>query len=365
MAFASPVVAQTTWMPKFNSNQHVYLDPKLTQNPTYPVRLQGLDRQLEQAARQHNLEIYVVAAEQGQETLAPDSNWAVAKLDDLIARWQNQRGFPGDRHLTIFWVRHFNNVNQGWVAANAGSSLRAQGLTANKFSDPNGPVIPALEQYMPNNPQQAILAIVSNVNQEIDRYELKVKQQAEQLQRDRQHQQAMAALKQALLDNSLQGVLGAGVVGGILYLSVRFKQKRSQALALIGSWQDRLNHANELYLNLYDNYFSVLRLQNDEPTQYQSAVEDFTELTACLEAANQRMKAAQEAKRQGVFPFVIGFRKAIALLTKEPIVIIGQELPLEMVKPFDNSVAQTTYEPEQLLLAMAELFARVNSKVRR
>lgn len=375
----SPAIAQTTWIPEFQPNQHIYVDPKLSQHAIAPIDLQPLTQQLQQAARKHNLEIYIVATEQGREALSPDTNWAVVKLDDLVAQWQNHPQFPQDKYLTILWVRRFDNVNKGWVAVNAGSELRRQGLTGAAFADPNGLVIPVLKQYMPNHPDQAILAIINNANQELDRYAATVKlasdqtepqqpQQQQEVALVLQQEQESAAFRKGLVGNGSKALLGLGGVGSLAWLWSRFRSKRTQALSTLASWQERLKSANELYLKLYDSYFEFLQVQSSGATkfqgqtlvQYQAAVTDFTEFTVRLEAANQRLKLAQEATNRTLFPQIAPFNRAIALLTTEPVEITGAELPLEMATLFGGMVVKTQYEPEQLLAAMADLFQRTH-----
>ena len=69
------------------------------------------------------------------------TNWAIVKLDELVARWHSHPDFPAENHLIGLWIRRTDNVNKGWVAANGGTRLRQQGITAQRLSDPDGPVI--------------------------------------------------------------------------------------------------------------------------------------------------------------------------------------------------------------------------------
>ncbi|PSB21033.1 hypothetical protein C7B76_05535, partial [filamentous cyanobacterium CCP2] len=379
IVFASPAFAQATWTPQFNPEQRIYIDPRLSNNPTYPVRFPNLEQQLTEAAESHDLEVFVVAAEQGNESVSENANLAVIKLDDLVAQWRSEAEFPVDDYLIIFWVRRSDDVNRGWVAANGGNRLRAAGLTADWFSEENGPVIPALRQYMPDDPQGAIVAVVENVNQDLDTYAAQLQAQAEQEQQQAEQEaeaarlqaeraQQWAEFRSTVTTYGPPSAAGAGSVAGMVWLTLRYRRKRSAAQSAVKDWQERLNNANELYLKLYDRYFGFLRLQTDwstkfqgrTRTQYEAAITDFTDLTVRLEAANQRLQAAQDAIQRDRFPLIGGFEQAVERLTTEPVIVTGQELPLEMASLFGGIVAQTTYAPEELLAAMAELFDRAN-----
>ncbi len=367
-----PAIAQSTWRPAFDPDQSVYVDPNLAEHPNAPVQFRQLEERIQQAEAEHDLEIYVIAAEQGQESFSDNTNWASRNLDELIVQWQSHPDFPADRYLTIFWVRRSDDISRGWVAANGGSQLRAWGLTGSRFDQPDGPVISALRQYMPADPEGAIVAIAQNINQEIsqvqEQEQLRQLQAAEQAQQRQEREQARQEFQEKLAFYGPFGLIGLLLMGNIGWMTHNFRRRRTAALAVSDPWQQRLNNANELYLKLYDSYFGFLQSQNDwssrfEGTtleQYRAAASDFTEFTLRLEAANLRLKEAQSAIAQTRFPFTNGFLRAVQLLTTEPVVITGQELPLEMAQLFSGIVPQEVYEPEQLLAAMSDLFDRTN-----
>jgi len=164
--------AQTTWSPpSFDKDHHVYLDPRLAQDNTFPVNFDGLEQALVDRGHKHNLQIYIVAAELGSEAVPQDHNWAIDKLNDLVLRWQSQPGFPHDDYMIVLWLRRTDNPNKGHVAANGGNRLQKYGYTATRMGDQtDGPVIPALRQYMPNDPKGAMIAIADNINAGVDKY---------------------------------------------------------------------------------------------------------------------------------------------------------------------------------------------------
>jgi hypothetical protein len=372
IVLASPAFAQATWTPQFNVEQRVYIDPNLANHPLSPVSFPNLEPRIAEAAATHDLEVYVVATEQG-EPVSDNTNLAVRTLDELVTRWRSDANFPVDDYLIILWVRRSDDVNRGWVAANGGNELRAAGLTAERLSQDNGPVIPALRQYMPNDPQGAIVAIVENVSQELDTYTAQQQAQAEReaaaARRRAEQEQQWAEIQDTVATYGPPGAAGTGSAIGILWLTLRYRRKRSAAQTAVEDWQARLNNANELYLKLYDRYFGFLRSQTDwttkfqgrTHTQYEAAVTAFTDLTMQLEAANHRLQAAQSEIQRDRFPLIGGFDRAVELLTTEPVEVTEQELPLEMANLFSGIVPKTIYAPEELLAAMSDLFDRSNS----
>jgi uncharacterized membrane protein YgcG len=358
VGLAAPAHAQSgTWLPNsFDKDRHVYIDPKLANDPSYPVQMDGLEQALEQRGQKHNLKIYVIASRLEDEP--QDHNWANDKLNDLVLRWQSQSGFPHDDYLIILWLRRSDNPNRGHVAANGGNRLQTYGFTASKMGDPNsGPVIPALRQYMPNDPKGAMIAIADNVNAGIDDYIA-----AEEAAKRR------AEFMKKLPGIILKVVLALAFIGLVLWLVFRYRREKRAVLALRATWQERLDSANALYIKLHDGYFGFIKDQGDWSSKfagetlekYRAAVTDFAEFTVRQKAANSLLDTATRFINRCYFPFVGGFRKATALLTTEKVVITGKELSLEEASLFGGVIAKVEYEPEKLLEAMSDLFDRTN-----
>lgn len=351
-------IAATDWLPPFNPDQHVYVDPDLAQHPTAPVTFEGFDPQLAPWVTDQNLQVYVVA-DQGEAGLDPSTNWATERVSNVVEQWEALPEFPREDYLLIYWVRRADDLNRGWVAANAGDRPYRFGITAERLADPDGPVIQALKQYMPHDPQGAMVAVAQNVSQDI------IAEQERQAQ--------AAALRRNILTYGPLAGFGAIAGTGSLLLLMNYRKRRRAADSAIADWQERLEKANALYLKLYDQYFGFLKVQSDWADsfkgdtleQYQAAVTDFSDFTVQLEAANQRLQAAQAARQGNRAPLTAGLVQAHHLLTQEPIVITGQELPLEMAQLFSDVVPKTTYQPEQLLAEMSELFNRTNQTLAR
>lgn len=370
--FSNPVLAQTVYLPQFNLEQRVYIDPALAKHPRYPVQFHDIDRQLATYEQQHHIQIYLVAAQQRDHIVSNQTNQAAIELDNLLARWQNNAKFPRNTYLTIFWLRRSDNINRGWVAANAGSHLKAKGLTKDAFSNPDGLIIPTLKEYMPNDPHGAILAIVRNVNQVLatDQLEQQTALQLkyEQLKRE---QQLMADVLKQFQRYLPLGIIVLFVVGTLSSLCRNFMQRRTEARLVICFWQDRLNNANLMYTELYDHYSDFLKVRSnwakeflgETLTHYQAAANDFLELTIRLEAVNGRLQYALAARGDNFFPLTSGFHKAMTLLKSKPITVIGQDISLEMAGLFAGKTLEISEEPEQMLATMADLFAGTNQKL--
>ncbi|MGP1383893.1 MAG: hypothetical protein ACTS2F_10065 [Thainema sp.] len=369
-------IASTDWVPPFNPAQHVYVDPDLAQHPTSPVAFEGLSEQLTPLMAEQNLQVYVIA-DQGETGLNLDTNWATERVSDVVERWEALPEFPRNDYLLVYWVRRTDDLNKGWVAANAGDRPYELGVTENRLADPEGPVIRALKEYMPHDPQGAMVAVVRNVNRDIEigLQRAIAEQEAAKAAQERaaQRQAQMAELKRKTATYLPLAGFGAITGTGSLLLLLNYRKRRRAADSAISDWQERLEKANALYLKLYDQYFGFLKVQSDWADsfkgdtleQYQAAVTDFSDFTVQLEAANQRLQAAQAARQGNRAPLTAGLVQAHHLLTQEPIVITGQELPLEMAQLFSDVVPKTTYQPEQLLAEMSELFNRTNQTLAR
>jgi hypothetical protein len=349
--------AQDTWLPEFDKDRHVYVDPKLSNHRFDPVQFNGLEQEIQDAARKHNLAIYVVASEQGDEALPPGTKWGVFKLDELVARWQSKPGFPHDDYLIIMWVRFKDNPSKGSVAVNGGNRLQVYGLTAARLSDEYGPVIPVLKQHMRTDPQLAIVTILDNINGEIDRY---VAAETERIE----HERFMKALPGIVIKVVLATVFFALAI----WLLVRYVRTRSRARKEIARWQGKLDKLNELAIKLETGYLGFLKEQGDWSrkfkgttlARYREAVSDFAEFTARQRAAAGLLEKARQAYSRCFFPFVGGYREAVKLTTSTEVVITGEELPLEMATLFGGLVHRTEYDPDGLIKALDDLFEKTD-----
>jgi hypothetical protein len=353
---AQSAFAQTTWLPEFDAGKHVYIDPALANDPNYPVRYDGLEKELVERGQKHGLQVFVIATKQGTDASAQGSNPAVAKVNELVLKWQAQPGYPASDLLVIIWVRSAD-PNTGWVAANGGSKLKGYGIDKSRFDSADGPVLPVLRQYMPNDPKGAMLAVVDNVNRSIDDYKAEQQRQAE---RDAQ--------LRALPGKIFIGLLVLALLGGLGFLHVRYSRAKAVAADRIKVWSEKLDSANAFYIKLHEGYFGFLKEQSDWSTkfngrtlsEYRAAITNFAEFTLRHQAANKLLDAAKKAASSGMWPTTGGSEKAVTILSTEAVVITGAELPLEMATLFGGLFTKTTYSPDDLLNAMSELFDRTN-----
>lgn len=387
MVAADSALAQSseTWLPVFNSNEQVYIDPKLKNHKSYPVNLGGLKERINKASEKHKFKVFVVATQQGSEDSG--KTMAIRKLDQLMMRWKGAKGFPQDNYLVVLWVRFRNDVTHGSVAANAGSNLRRYGFTGSYFSNPNrGPVIRNLKKYMPENPKGAISAIVSCVSGDIDSYHQMIiyrkrqaiiaAQKAKERAKQRAIEQKIQAQRDAEMRKKLPIYAGGGL--GIVFFSGlfgilinRYKKYKRQAQTALEVWSDKLENANQVYIKLSESYLGFLSEQSDWQDrfkgetleQYKAAIEDFADLSARQHRANEMLDRATKNFENSIWPFTAGLKSARRLLEDDVIVITGDDLPIETATLFGGLLEKTEYRPDQLLEAMSELFDRTNSSL--
>jgi hypothetical protein len=358
MMTAQPALAQgqSTWLPDFSPDRHVYVDPLLSNNRQAPVNLSSIESSLIQEGQRHGLKVYVVATQQGSDLLQSDVPGRDA-LDRLILKWQSRPGFPSDNYLIVMWVRRADNPNKGSVAANGGNLFSDWNMTANYFSDSqNGPVIPNLRRFMPQDPAGAFVAIVQTVNSDIDA----IKARQAQEEADRKLQEMMPYYIGG-------GGLAIAFLGTLIFLLIRNSSRRKRVTKLIADFEGNLNNANELYLKLRD-YRGFLTDQGDWKAKFKNttlkvftaACSDFAKFSVRRKKASDVLDEAKKAFARNSFPSVKGLTEAEELLTKRIITVTGDDLPLEEATLFGGLVEKAEYEPGALLNAMSELFDKTN-----
>lgn len=358
MVTAQPAFAQSqqTWLPDFSPDRHVYVDPLLSNDRQSPVNLSSIESDLIKEGQRHGLKVYVVATQQGSDLLRSDVPGRDA-LDKLVLKWQSRPGFPSDDYLVIMWVRRADNPNKGSVAANGGNRFSDWNMTANYFSDSqNGPVIPNLRRFMPQDPAGAFVAIVQTINGDIDT----VKANEAKAEADRKLQAMMPYYIGS-------GALALAFLGTLIFLLVRNSSRRKRAQTLIADFEGKLNSANEQYLRLRD-YRGFLTDQGDWKSRFKNrtlatftaACKDFADFSVRRKVANDTLEAAKKAFERNRFPSIKGLIECEDLLSKRVITITGDDLPLEEATLFGGLVEKADYEPGALLNAMSELFDKTN-----
>jgi type II secretory pathway pseudopilin PulG len=163
--------AADTWTPRFDPTRHVYVDPALVNHPTQPFNLDAnFAAELSRLGQKHQLDLYVVAAQKGDDVTGDRKRWAPEFLhSNLWARWSGSHGFNEDRSVVILWLRSPDASSMS-TAARVGSRLHGYGVTRERLNAQDGPVIQAIRAHMPGDPRACFLAIAENINAEVDRY---------------------------------------------------------------------------------------------------------------------------------------------------------------------------------------------------
>ena len=400
--FVIPANAQAqTWVPAFDANTHVYMDPALKNHPNFPIDLSSIESDIRTLQKVHNLKVYVVATER-----VFDPNVVIARsvVDDLVLRWQGRADFPKDDYLVIVWVRQGTDANKGSFAAHPGNRLVAFGYNGTKMSDKvNGPVTPALKQFMPRDPHQAVLQIVRNVNTgvtneivarqnaeqqrienarraEQDRIENARRAEQDRVQRERQAEIDRAnaerdAIASAERNKEIQfyamiGIPSALLIGLLIFLNFRFRRAKTRASEALEKSRTELTNAGHWYVQLEEAYLGFLKRQTDwqkrfDPKgrtakQFGEAIGWYANLTTRKLAAADMFARAEASFASARWPMTGGLEKTIAILTTEEVVVSDKNLSIEDAELFKGLVVETKYAPTALLADMEELFAKTN-----
>ncbi|MBI5172786.1 MAG: hypothetical protein HY986_07850 [Candidatus Melainabacteria bacterium] len=356
---SAPALAATTWMPEFNPNQSVYVDPSLKADSVAPVDLSALPPKLAAEAAKNNLKVFVVMAKKGDESLGDcKQKFAVCKLEELMGKW-NAR-LPQDDYVLLLVVRSDTDWTKVSYAANLGNRPRGFGVGPNSLNlDKWAKGVDGGVAYLPRDPGNFALHVVADINALMDKAESEAA--AKQAQAE-----FMAALPGYLM-------LGTGLAMAIalgVFLALRYRKERGTAFSAIETLESALDAANTNYMQIQGNYLDFLSEQgNDWKTKFQgqtlvsytSAVAAYADLSARISAANELLDQAKKQFAAGNVLSVEGFREAYRLLTSEPVVVTGDSLPLNERSLFSSEVEEDSYSPDALLRNMDDLFQRTNN----
>lgn len=380
--------AQSNWLPSYDQSTHVYVDPALKNHASYPLDFSSMQKELDKLSAQHQLQVYIVAIERD---FPPDQIIAKEIANDLVARWQGKANFPNNDFLLIVWVRRADNPNKGSVAAYGGNKLVGYGYSAQMMSDKiNGPVTPALKRYMPQDPQNALLQIVRNINngvdqriaaakqaeqdrieaakrQEQDRIEAAQRAEREKVERERQAK-ANAEYTASLLSYLFYGTTAAGLIGLLIFLTIRFRRAKSRAQELLEQNRTAVQNAGHWYVELEEAYFGFLKRQQDwqnkfkgsTAKQFKDAISWYADLTVRKLAASELFDRAETNFNSARFPFTGKFQNCIKILTQDEVVFSGKDLSIEEAELFKGLSTEIKCSPTELLIDMEELFKKTN-----
>jgi hypothetical protein len=149
--FLSSAPAWADWQPVLTPGQSVYIDPALVNHVASPIKFQAdLEKQIDELQAKSGINYYVWAIETS-DTPQKGKSLGVQKTDEAIAAWSGLSAFPRDNYTLIVWARRADNPAKGGMGINVSNGLKK----------PDVPAI--LKEYMPRNPQGAVMAIARDV----------------------------------------------------------------------------------------------------------------------------------------------------------------------------------------------------------
>ncbi|MBX9668855.1 MAG: hypothetical protein K2X93_14615 [Candidatus Obscuribacterales bacterium] len=341
--------APTAWQPAFNNSTPVYIDPAIAGHPNFPVSMPGLSQKLDELGAKNNVKFFVIALEQSTET--GSGNLAAPRLDEILLRWQGGGNFPSDNYLLVLWMRSASNPSVGWVAVNAGSGLKTYGLTKQQLDSADGPVLPSLKRFMPQDPKGCFQSIATSVNKVIDDYNLEQERQKEN-----------AKFYSRLPIYGLIVIAVGGAVGVYFWLARAKAGLKVAAETVIGDWTAKMDSANSLYMRLRKGYLGFVQDQVDwkgkftgtTKSQYEGALTNFADFAARLAKANELLTSAKRTFEKG------DYKGCMATLQEEKVTVDGLSIAIEDATLFGGLVKKTDYKPSDLLESMAALFEQTN-----
>jgi hypothetical protein len=356
LCFAAPASAADGWLPgHFDAHQRVYVDPALSGHPQYPVNLDGVQAQLDQASRAEGFEYYLVVTQKGTGTIPSQYNgmYAPWQLDELINRWSSQSGFPASKAIVIMLVRSDKNPNAFAWAINPGTVVRESGVDRSFYSDSylNG----LRSRFLPNDIKGWAATIAQDSNGQAHSVIA--------------HRQFMAMLPI---------YIGIGFVivlllGTFLFFFFRYRKAVAALKKELDTWAPKITSVTTLFQQLNDPQKGFLDFLSDQKgrresftgdtkTKYDAALADYSMFVVRRQLAADLYTAAKAAFDNRKFIVSTGaLATACASLTTTKLVITGKEKKLtEITDAFGGTVETWTKNPSELLADINTLFNRVN-----
>jgi uncharacterized membrane protein YgcG len=247
-------------------------------------------------------------------------------------------------------VRRSDDPIHGSVGVNVGSKLRSLGVTTDLIDSPTGIVVPALKEYMPADPEGAILKIAQNIDKRASQAILEQQQQVGQVT---QAQEAKARVKAnkvefkediaKFIDIAMR-IISAGFIGGAGLILFRWRKNlRIKAQRLLNQWNTAVQNGADLYLELTESYVSKLEGIKWEKAderfrkQYQDATASLAHFMELWSQGKDILEKAQTHFDNG------NFRKFIRTLNEKLIEITGNALPMEVTNLLAGRIQTKTY----------------------
>lgn len=376
----STAYAADTWLPsRFNPNQHVYIEPGLTNASNAPVNLTGLEQELVDAGKKHGLQIYFVMAERGTENI-PNDQYGTRMVDKVLATWSSQNGWPADDYLILTVFRLPDDWTKTARGYNPGSRLTNFGVSGQVLQD----ILNSHKARLGRNDVRGYLRDVgASINGNIDAYYANIEankaRAAQEAERQRLQEIAdrEAAIERAKTMESVKStviIVGPPLVVIIILvvLFLRSRKRKAEADALLSKWRTLANRLAERYTELQDNCFGFLDenkgwegvLKNRSLAEFKAGLALYAQFTQAQQALLARFDAAEKAFNGQKNPFGVGgYAKTIELLTVAEITVTGNELTIEQRTLFGDTVQQTTYQLEGLLESAEAVYNSTKTKV--
>jgi hypothetical protein len=158
----------TTWLPQFQKDQHVYVDPALGQHAQPLTADADYEGQVAATAEKHGLSTYVIITQQGDELRDGDyKNWARNMVrGQIYDRWSGISDFAAERAVILLVVRSKDGGHVS-VAATTGDTLRGWGLNKDFFNSSDSPVNKHIQEVR-TDARAGVLATLAELNTAID-----------------------------------------------------------------------------------------------------------------------------------------------------------------------------------------------------
>ncbi|MDR3613771.1 MAG: hypothetical protein P4L53_09390 [Candidatus Obscuribacterales bacterium] len=351
--------AASVWVPDFNSGQTVYVDPALSNDSQYPVRLDGLESKLQDAGQKEGVHYFFIYEKSVPEAQIPPQygkQYAEWQLDDVANRWAGKAGFSSKDSVVILLVRSAKNPNAFSYAADSGSQWQQAGLTKSYYTN----VLAGIKKsYLPGDPSGFALAVAQDSSSHIGAVNAQV---------------ASAAAHKAFVSH-LPLYIGiflalALLAGYSIFMLVRFGKAKKLLADLLADLQPKFDSFNQVSMKIQNSYMGFLsdqrgwqgKLTGVTQKKFSAAVASYSDLTIQRQVALDLLAAGQKALESASMFKVGALTTAYDNLTSTPVVITGDEIEFKKITDaFGGLVSKKTFTPEQLFANLNSLFTTSNS----
>lgn len=161
-ALVGPALAQSSWLPSYNSSQRIYIAPGVDASVQQTYSSSTWLSDLNAVSRVHDLDVYVIITASGNDSGNDARQAGPVLVRKLWDHWTNNVGFNSDRALIILMTGDGRALTS--VGVRAGDFLNRLGIQRSTMNDQSGPVIPVLRAYLTSDPASIPARIVGNIN---------------------------------------------------------------------------------------------------------------------------------------------------------------------------------------------------------